>query len=81
MKEISTTEAKAKLSQYLGKVEEGASIYITSHGRRVAELKPAAGNLGIRPPLRPVSDIRSLGGVGIGGTSAEMNLKADRLRR
>lgn len=83
MKEVSTSELKAKLSEHLGKVEEGAAIYVTSHGRRVAELSPVVerGDLGISSPRRPVADLRELGKAGVRVASAEGMLMEDRGRR
>ncbi len=41
MHEVSTTEAKARLSEILRMVERGESISITRRGRPVAQLVPA----------------------------------------
>lgn len=40
-KEVGAFEAKTHLSRLLDSVEEGETVYITRHGKRIAELKPA----------------------------------------
>jgi len=40
-KEVGAFEAKTHLSRLLDQVEEGQAIYITRHGKRVAQLVPA----------------------------------------
>jgi len=42
VKEVGAFEAKTHLSRLLDEVEKGQSIFITRHGRRVAELIPVA---------------------------------------
>lgn len=39
-KEVGAFEAKTHLSQLLDLVEEGQTVYITRHGKRVAALSP-----------------------------------------
>ena len=41
IREVTTTEAKARLAELLRTVERGESISITRHGRAVAHLVPA----------------------------------------
>jgi prevent-host-death family protein len=41
MREIQSSEVKAKLPQYLDDVERGETIVITRHGKPVAHLVPA----------------------------------------
>lgn len=41
MREIQTSDAKARLTQLLKEVERGESITITRHGRPIARLVPA----------------------------------------
>ena len=41
MVEIQSSEAKAKLSQFLDEVERGETVVITRHGKPVAHLVPA----------------------------------------
>ena len=41
MREVRSTEAKARLPELLRTVEHGESFAITRHGRRVAHLVPA----------------------------------------
>jgi prevent-host-death family protein len=83
MKYVSTAELKAKLSQHLGEVREGAVVYVTSHGHPVAELGPITGlgNLGIQRPEGTVADLLKLKIRPVGVTSAEANLYKDRGRR
>jgi prevent-host-death family protein len=40
IKEVGAFEAKTHLSQLLDEVEKGGRIYITRHGKRIAELAP-----------------------------------------
>ena len=40
VKEVGAFEAKTHLSRLLDEVEKGQSIFITRHGRRVAEVIP-----------------------------------------
>jgi prevent-host-death family protein len=42
IKEVGAFEAKTHLSQLLDEVEKGGRIYITRHGKRIAELSPIA---------------------------------------
>jgi prevent-host-death family protein len=59
MKEVSTAEFKSKLSQYLSEVREGNSLYVTSHGHPVAEVKSVAsvGGLGIQEAYLIIKDM------------------------
>ncbi len=41
MREIQSSEVKARLPQFLDEVERGETIIITRHGRPVAHLVPA----------------------------------------
>lgn len=43
MHEVQATEAKARLAELLRAVENGETVAITRHGRRVAHLVPAPG--------------------------------------
>ena len=40
IKEVGAFEAKTHLSRLLDEVEKGERIYITRHGKRIAELAP-----------------------------------------
>jgi prevent-host-death family protein len=40
VKEVGAFEAKTHLSKLLDEVEKGGRIYITRHGKRIAELAP-----------------------------------------
>lgn len=42
VKEVGAFEAKTHLSRLLDEVAGGETIYITKHGKRVAELRPPA---------------------------------------
>ena len=42
IKEVGAFEAKTHLSRLLDEVEKGQLIFITRHGRRVAEMVPVA---------------------------------------
>jgi prevent-host-death family protein len=46
IKEVGAFEAKTHLSRLLDEVAAGETIYITKHGKRVAELRPT------EPPRR-----------------------------
>jgi prevent-host-death family protein len=83
MKYVSTAELKARLSSYLAQVKEGEGVYVTSHGRPVAELLPLnEGNFpGIRKPDRPLSDLKRLRPSKRSRSSAEDWLLEDRRRR
>lgn len=83
MKYVSTADLKAKLSSYLAQVKEGEGVYVTSHGRPVAELLPVTEAIipGIRKPDRPVSDLKRLHPGKRPPNSAEDGLLADRGRR
>jgi prevent-host-death family protein len=41
IKEVGAFEAKTHLSRLLDEVERGQTIYITRHGKRIAEIIPA----------------------------------------
>jgi prevent-host-death family protein len=41
MREVQSSEVKARLPQFLDEVEQGETIVITRHGRPVAHLVPA----------------------------------------
>ncbi len=58
-------ELKQRLSHYLRLVEQGDEVAVTSHQRRIARIVPdASGDLPIRLPLRPASDLPPLGPIG-----------------
>lgn len=42
MREIQSSEAKAKFAEYLDAVERGETIVITRHGKPIAQISPAA---------------------------------------
>jgi len=42
MREVQSSEVKARLPEFLNEVERGETIIITRHGRPVAHLAPAA---------------------------------------
>jgi prevent-host-death family protein len=41
--DVGVRDLKAKLSEYLARVERGETIGVTSRGRRIAEIVPALG--------------------------------------
>ena len=43
MREVQSSDAKARLAQLLSEVERGETIVITRHGRAIARLVPEAG--------------------------------------
>ncbi|CAN5547889.1 hypothetical protein BH20CHL7_BH20CHL7_18520 [soil metagenome] len=45
-------ELKAKLSEYLGRVERGETVDVLRHGRRVARIVPAVGETTMERGLR-----------------------------
>jgi prevent-host-death family protein len=50
--DVGVRELKSKLSEYLGRVERGETVNVTSRGRRVAQIVPAAGETAIERGLR-----------------------------
>ena len=56
MDTINLTQAKARLSELLDKVQAGQEIIITRHGRPVARLSPVS-----KPkiPVRPLAQFRA----------------------
>jgi prevent-host-death family protein len=50
--EVGVRELKARLSEYLGRVERGETLEVTSRGRRVARIVPAVGETTIERGLR-----------------------------
>jgi len=83
MKYVSTADLKSKLSHYLGRVKEGEAIYVTSHGKPVAELVPVVERetLTIIPPTRPLSDLSKIEGVHIPNIDVVELLREDRDKR
>ncbi len=53
---VTVAEAKAHLSALLDKVEAGAEVMITRHGRPVAHLSPAASP---KRPVKPLAAFRA----------------------
>lgn len=60
MREVQSSEMKARLPQFLDAVEQGETIVITRHGRPVAHLVPApAGDRDrVRRALEGISTLR-----------------------
>lgn len=50
--DVGVRELKAKLSEYLARVERGETVNVTSRGRRVAQIVPAIGETAIERGLR-----------------------------
>jgi len=54
MERVTVAELKAKLSEYLRRVEGGEPIVVVRHGTPVARLEQIAGaHLSVRPPRKP----------------------------
>jgi prevent-host-death family protein len=51
MKMINIADAKARLSEYLRRVERGETIVLARRNRPVAELRPLAGRSGAPRPI------------------------------
>lgn len=49
---VTAAEANRKFSELLRKVREGRSYVVTSHGKPVARIVPAAGDDGVRARAR-----------------------------
>ena len=55
---------KEKLSSYLKLVSRGEEVVVTSYHHPVARIVPPySRNQNVRPPVRPVSDLRSVKGI------------------
>ena len=65
MKKVSVVELKARLSKYLSMVQEGETVYITSHRRPVARLSPSQldDSLQVRPPDHGMEELRRVPGL------------------
>jgi prevent-host-death family protein len=50
--DVGVRELKARLSEYLARVERGETVNVTSRGRRVARIVPAVGETTIERGLR-----------------------------
>jgi prevent-host-death family protein len=50
--DVGVRDLKAKLSEYLARVEQGETVNVTSRGRRVAQIVPAVGETAIERGLR-----------------------------
>lgn len=50
--DVGIRDLKARLSEYLARVEHGEIIGVTSRGKRVAEIVPATGETAIERGLR-----------------------------
>ena len=84
MKKVSTAELKARLSEYLGMVRKGETVYITSHRNLVAQLSPTQLDeaLQVYQPDVPMSELRNVQGIEpASGVDGVENLLADRGRR
>ncbi len=54
MEHVTVAQLKAKLSEYLRRVERGEPIIVIRHGTPIARLEQIAGpRLNVRPPRRP----------------------------
>ena len=84
MKKVSTAELKARLSEYLGMVREGETVYVTSHRKPVAQLSPTQLDeaLQVYPPDLSMSELRDVQGIEpASGVDGVEDLLADRGRR
>jgi prevent-host-death family protein len=50
--DVGVRELKARLSEYLARVERGETVNVTSRGRRVARIVPAIGETAVERGLR-----------------------------
>lgn len=70
MTTVNTATLKQNLSYYLGLVNQGKEILITSHKRVVARLLAETGQaarLPLVPPVRKATDLKDIGGFGLTG--------------
>lgn len=63
MKTVNVATLKQHLSRYLHMVADGQELVVTSHQRPVARVVPEARGFAIRPPISPMSTLRSVGRV------------------
>lgn len=50
--DVGVRELKARLSEFLARVERGEAINVTSRGRRIAQIVPAVGETAVDRGLR-----------------------------
>lgn len=84
MEKVSTAELKAHMGVYLARVQEGETLYVTSHRRPVARLSPSMTeeSLSILPPTLPMSELKKIEGVRLpAGVDGVAELLKDRQRR
>lgn len=81
MKTVSVATLKQNLSRYLHMVADGQEVLVTSHQRPVARVIPEVRGLVIRPPLSPLSTLRSVGGVAPASASVALDLLLEDRRR
>lgn len=64
MREVQSSEAKAKLAEYLDAVERGETIVVTRHGKPIAHIvpAPAAENERVRQALDGIAALRKTTG-------------------
>ncbi len=65
MKSVNVATLKNRISEFLGKVEAGEELVVTSHNHPIARVVPyrTAAKLDIQPPRHPVSGLKKLRGV------------------
>ena len=64
MNMVSVAVLKARLSHYLRLVAQGEEVVVTSHREKVARILPLEDQkLRLRPPSRPVADLRRVKGL------------------
>lgn len=78
---VGTRELKNRLSHYLRRVrEDGESVYVTDHGKVVAELRPVLPAAGRKSDRQVLLDLIAKGDVSSGGGTFK-NFRAVKLRR
>lgn len=64
MTTVNIATLKQKLSHYIGLVEKGEHVVVTSHRRHVARLVPEpSGDIQFQLPTRSMKDLRNMKGV------------------
>ncbi len=65
MKLVNVATLKSRISEYLGAVEKGEELVVTSHNHPIARVIPysASSKLKLRPPKLPIGRLKKLRGV------------------
>jgi len=83
MTTVNTATLKQKLSHYLGLARQGKEVLITRHKQVIARLMAEdgdAGQLPLRSPSRPVSELKDIGGFGLDSDPVKQLLQERRKR-